>query len=104
MSATVDRPQQMVALDKANDVRARRRDLKCEIKDGIRSVVDLLADPPALISTMRLDVLLLSQPQFGHSRLTRLLRDAGRLSGSKTIGELTERQRLTVVRLLGGGQ
>ena len=94
MSAVVERgvAQRSEALRRANEVRAKRTELKRDIKAGRVSVYALLSDPPECIETMKVSDLLLVAPKYGPVRVTTILRREG-VSASKTIGGLTPRQR-----------
>jgi hypothetical protein len=91
--------QRLAALRRANHVRARRKDLKLGLRGGAVVVNDLLRDPPAEIATMKVFDLLLTTPKYGRVRVNKILTQC-RISPSKTIGGLTERQRDEIVRML----
>jgi hypothetical protein len=84
--------QRQEALIKANVVRSKRKDLKRDLKAGRESVVSLLLDPPEELLTMKVMDLLLALPKWGSVKVNRVLR-VHRISPSKTIGGLSERQR-----------
>lgn len=87
------------ALDKANIVRTKRKTLKWDLKAGRKSVRDLIMDPPDFISTMKLFDLMLSTPKYGRVKVNKVLTQC-RISPSKTLGGLSERQRHEICRLL----
>lgn len=91
--------QRLEALERANRVRTKRARLKKEMKAGRIELVTLLKRPPAYIRTMRLIDLLLATPKYGRVKAHKILQQ-GRVSPSKTIGGLSERQRNEMVRLL----
>lgn len=84
--------QRLQALERGNEVRAYRKDLKLKMKAGERDPVKLILDPPADIATMRVFDLLLAIPKFGTVKVGRLLRCV-EVSPSKTLVGLSPRQR-----------
>lgn len=96
MTATVtpDRSveQRLEALARANDVRSRRALLKRNLKAGRLWVVPLLLDPPEFIGTMKVFDLLLATPKYGRVKVNKILSTV-RVSPSKSVGGLSERQR-----------
>lgn len=92
--------QRMDALETANDVRSYRANLKKDIKAGRVSIVKLLTDPPEKIETMKIFDLLLVVPKMGRVKVNKLLMQC-RISPSKTIGGMSERQRTEMVSMLG---
>lgn len=91
--------QRMEALQGANEVRSYRAALKQEIKAGRANVVDLLVDPPHKIETMKVFDLLMAVPKLGHTKVDKLFRTC-RISSSKTVNGLSERQRDELVLML----
>jgi hypothetical protein len=91
--------QRWDALDRANEIRTKRAVLKRDLKAGRVTVYALLMDPPAVIDTMKLGDLLLAVPKLGRVKVNKVLAVC-RISPSKTIGGLTQRQRDEVVALL----
>ena len=91
--------QRRDALERANSVRIRRSHLKRDIKAGRVSVIALLADPPPYIETMKVFDLLLAAPMVGRVKANKILNRC-RISPSKTIGGLSERQRDELTRFL----
>ncbi len=91
--------QRLDALGRANEVRAYRAELKRELKQGTASVHALLMDPPSAIASMKLFDLLLAMPKKGRVKVNKVLTQC-RISPSKTIGGLSDRQRDEVLRLL----
>ncbi len=93
--------QRLDALGRANEVRVRRAALKRQLKAGHVSVHSLLLDPPKSIETMKIVDLLLATPGRGAVKVHRILTQC-RISPSKTLGGLTERQRAEITSLLLG--
>lgn len=91
--------QRLAALARANEVRTLRAQVKRDLKVGRVSLATLLVDPPAHITTARVLDMLLAVPKLGRVRTNKLLTQC-RISPSKTVGGLSERQRAELVRLL----
>ena len=91
--------QRRDALERANTVRIRRSQLKRDIKAGSVTVIAFLADPPEFIETMKVFDLLLAAPMVGRVKANKILNRC-RISPSKTIGGLSERQRDELARFL----
>lgn len=93
-------PQRMDALQKANEIRTRRAQLKRDIKDGKVDIVGVISDPPEFLLTAKVIDLLLVVPKYGHVKATRILTKC-RISQAKTVGGLSDRQRAELVQTLG---
>jgi len=91
--------QRLDALDRANLVRTRRAKLKKDLKAGRVSIHTLLQNPPDYIETAKVFDMLLAVPKYGRVKVTKVLSQC-RISTSKTIGGLSDRQRDELVRLL----
>lgn len=91
--------QRLDALERANRVRTRRANLKKELKDGHASIEALLLDPPDFIETAKVMEMLLAVPKYGRVKVNSVLRQC-RISPSKTIGGLSQRQRDELASLL----
>ena len=89
----------MKALRKANDIRSRRAQLKRDLKAGKAKVETLLIDPPEYVLSAKTFDMLLAVPKLGRVKANRILAQC-RISPSKTIGGLSERQRAELVHLL----
>ena len=92
--------QRREALLRANAVRVERARLKRELKEGSVSALEVLMDPPTFLLTAKVFDVLLALPKFGRVKATRCLNQV-RISQSKTVGGLSERQRIELVTLLG---
>jgi hypothetical protein len=88
--------QRLEALRKANAIRTDRSQLKRELAAGRVQIVDILARPPGFAETERVSVLLRAVPKYGSARVSRLLAKA-RISDSKRLAGLTERQRAELI-------
>ena len=90
--------QRMEALARANDIRVRRAQLKKDLKDGQVQIESILLDPPEYVSTAKVFDMLMAVPKLGRVKAARLLNSC-RISQSKTVGGLSERQRAELVSL-----
>lgn len=91
--------QRLEALERANVVRTRRAELKRDLKSGRQSIEPLLLNPPEWLETAKVIDLLLAVPKFGRVRAGKVLNNC-RVSLSKSVGGLTERQRAELVDAL----
>ena len=91
--------QRMEALQRANDIRSRRAQLKRDLKAGRTPIHELLLDPPDYVQTAKVFDLLLAVPKYGRVKVNKILGQC-RISPSKTLGGLSERQRGELVALL----
>ncbi len=89
----------MEALQRANEIRTQRARLKRDLKAGRVNIHGLLLDPPEYVLTAKVFDLLLAVPKYGRVKANRILTQC-RISPSKTIGGLSERQRGELVSLL----
>jgi hypothetical protein len=91
--------QRMDALERANLIRTRRATLKRDLKAGRESIHRLLLEPPEYLETAKVFDMLLAVPKYGRVKANKVLQQC-RISPSKTIGGLSERQRAELVTLL----
>ena len=91
--------QRMEALQRANRIRTRRAQLKKDLKAGRVSIHSLLLEPPEFVLTAKVFDMLLAVPKYGRVKVNRILTHC-RISPSKTIGGLSERQRNELVSYL----
>ena len=91
--------QRMDALQRANEIRTRRAQLKRDLKGGRVKIHDLLLEPPTYVETAKVFDMLLAVPKYGRVKVNRILSQC-RISPSKTIGGLSERQRSELVAQL----
>ena len=91
--------QRMEALQRANMVRVERAQLKRDLKAAHVRIVDVLLGAPEYVLTAKVFDLLLALPKFGRVKATRCLNQC-RISQSKTVGGLSERQRDELIELL----
>jgi len=79
-------------LRRANEIRIGRAQLKKNLASGSVRITDILATPPECAKTQKVHDLLLALPKHGPARVARLLTNC-RISPSKTVAGLSERQR-----------
>jgi hypothetical protein len=91
--------QRMDALQRANEIRTRRAQLKRDLKGGRVSIQTLLLDPPEYVLTAKVFDMLLAVPKYGRVKANKVLQQC-RISPSKTIGGLSQRQRTELVSQL----
>jgi hypothetical protein len=75
--------QRMEALQRANQVRSKRAALKADLKRGKASIVTVLGDPPEFLASAK-------------------IMEMCRVSQSKTVGGLSDRQRRELLAYFGG--
>ncbi|MES1246624.1 MAG: integration host factor, actinobacterial type [Actinomycetota bacterium] len=90
--------QRMDALRRANDVRVRRAQLKKDLKDGKVRIQTILGNPPEYVETAKVVDILMAVPKFGRVKAARFLNTC-RISQSKTVGGLSDRQRAELIDL-----
>jgi hypothetical protein len=90
--------QRMEALARANDIRVRRAQLKKDLKAGRTRIEGILAKPPDYVATAKVFDILMSLPKFGRVKAGRFLNQC-RISQSKTVGGLSDRQRTELIEL-----
>jgi hypothetical protein len=90
-------PQRLQALERANEIRLARAELKRRIAEGEVSVADVLLEPPFEANSWAIGDLLMSQRRWGSSRCRKFL-FRNHITETKPVSALTERQR----RLLAG--
>jgi hypothetical protein len=93
-------PQHMRALERANQVRLARAELKRRVAIGALDAAEVILDCPWEAESMAVADLLMSQRRWGHTRCRKFLSQIP-MSEKKTIGSMTERQRLTLAAMLG---
>jgi len=85
-------PQHMQALQRANEVRLARAELKRNIGLGTLTAAEVILACPWEAASMTIAELLTSQRRWGTARASRFLSDIG-MPETKTVGSMTERQR-----------
>jgi hypothetical protein len=92
-------PQHLRALQRANQIRLARAEIKRRVAFGELNVIDVLLSGVEEIETMEIAELLTSQRRWGHTRARRFLA-AIPMTESKAIGSMTERQLATLASML----
>jgi hypothetical protein len=92
-------PQHMRALERANQVRLARADLKRRVAMGDLDVADVILDCPWEAESMAVADLLMSQRRWGQTRCRKFLSQIP-MSEKKAVGTMTERQRRTLAEML----
>ena len=92
-------PQYMRALERANEVRLARAELKRRVAIGEIDVAEVILDCPWEAQSMAVADLLMSQRRWGQTRCRKFLAQIP-MSEKKTIGSMTERQRRTLAEML----
>ena len=103
MTATVtiapSGPQHMRALERANQVRLARAELKRRVAIGDTEVAAVILECPWEAHSMAVADLLMSQRRWGHTRCRKFLAQVP-MSEKKTIGSMNDRQRRTLAAML----
>jgi hypothetical protein len=91
--------QRMEALQRANHIRTQRAQIKRDLKARRTTIDRLLENPPEYLETAKVIELLLAVPKYGRVKANKVLQQC-RISPSKTVGGLSDRQRKELVELL----
>ena len=91
--------QRMRALNRANEIRSKRAQLKRDLKAGKAKIESLLLDPPEYVMSAKAFDMMLAVPKYGRVKANKILTQC-RISPSKTIGGLSQRQRGELVSQL----
>jgi hypothetical protein len=92
-------PQYMRALERANQVRLARAELKRKVAGSEIDVADVILDCPWEAESMAVGDLLMSQRRWGQTRCRKFLVQIP-ITEMKTIGSMTRRQRVALAELL----
>ena len=92
--------QRMDALRRANQVRSERARLKVGLKRGTVTIASVLREPPEYLLTAKVIDVLMAAPKCGRVKSARIM-DQCRVSPSKTVGGLSDRQRTELLRFFG---
>jgi hypothetical protein len=93
------RPQHLRALQRANHVRLARAELKRRIADGEVAAAEVIMTSPWEADSMAIADVLMSQRRWGGTRCRKFLA-MFQISETKTVGSLTERQRIALAAQL----
>jgi hypothetical protein len=93
-------PRRLLALEHANRIRGIRAELKRRLRSGEIAAGEVVLRCSRDTDTMTVGALLQSQPGWGPRRSSTTLRSVSLLE-TKTLGSLTERQRVMLASVLG---
>ncbi|MDQ6746405.1 MAG: hypothetical protein M3Z27_10390 [Actinomycetota bacterium] len=93
-------PQRLRALERANEVRLARAELKRRIAEGEVSVAEVILRSPWEATSWNVGDVLMSQRRWGTTRCRKFLAQH-QISETKRVGTLTARQREMLVQGLG---
>src|SRR4051794_3573165 len=91
----------MRALEQANRVRLARAELKRQVAEGDTTAAEVVLTCPWEADSMPIGDLLMSQHRWGRTRRHRFLSPL-RMSETKPIGSMTQRQREELAARLSG--
>jgi hypothetical protein len=89
--------QRMEALERANRIRSARAAWKDDVKRHPELRTAPFADPS--FATMKAETYLMAMPKVGRTKARKILHQA-RVSPSRTLGGMTERQRVELLSML----
>jgi hypothetical protein len=92
-------PQHMQALQRANEVRLARAELKRSVAEGGTTVGAVILACPWEAASMTIAELLLSQRRWGATRCSKFLSAIG-MTETKTVGSMTDRQRRALAAII----
>ncbi len=98
-ATTTPGPQHLRALQRANEVRLARAELKRLVARGEICVAEVVMTSPWEAESMTIADLLMSQRRWGVTRCRKLLSYVP-MSETKTVGSMTDRQRHALAELL----
>lgn len=96
---TTSGPQHLRALAKANEVRLARAELKRQVQAGEVSAAEVILQRAWEADSMTVADLLMAQRRWGYARCRTFLQRI-QISETKTVGSMTERQRIAVAQML----
>lgn len=99
MPTTANQPQHLQALERANQVRLERADLKRKILDNERVLQRTLEDPPECVFSAPISELLKAQRRWGSTRSHKFLANLG-INDNRKVEDLTNRQREAICEAL----
>ncbi|MHB1571697.1 MAG: hypothetical protein ACYC0H_21180 [Solirubrobacteraceae bacterium] len=89
---TTPERQPLRALEKANEIRLARADLKRRIAIGQVSAAEVILDCPVAADRWPIGDLLMSQHRWGSTRCRKFL-SSTQITETRPVGQLTDRQR-----------
>ena len=96
-------PQHVRALQRANEVRLARAELKRRVAFGKIDVAEVILHCPWEANSMAVADLLVSQRRWGQTRCHKLLARLP-ISEQKTVGSMTDRQRHALAAMLSSAE
>lgn len=99
VASTRSSERRMIALSQANQVRSLRAKLKQDLRQGTVRLEQILATGPDYLASAEVYDLLVAVPKIGPVKAAHLL-TITRISPSKTVAALSERQRARLIELL----
>ena len=96
-------PQYSRALERANEVRLARAELKRRVADGTVDAAAVILYCPWEADSMKVADLLMSQPGWGGTRCRKVLAKLP-MSETKTLGSMTDRQRHALAAMLSSAE
>ena len=96
-------PQCLRALERANEVRLARAQLKRGVAAGKIDVAEVIVYCPWEANGMAVADLLISQRRWGQTRCRKVLAQIP-LSEQKTVGSMTDRQRRALAAMLSSAE
>ena len=82
-------------------MRSQRAALKADLKRGRVSIATVLGAPPEFLLTAKVIDLLMAAPKCGRVKSAHIMEQC-RISPSKTVGGLSDRQRTELLAYFGG--
>lgn len=92
-------PQHMHALQRANEVRLARSELKRRVSEGAVTAGEVVLTNPWEAASMTIGELLVSQHRWGATRARKFLAEIG-MSEMKSVGSMTDRQRRALATMI----
>jgi hypothetical protein len=94
---TAELDRKMSALERANEIRRYRKDLKVDLAEGHVGLFGVLRSEDPMLDTMRVRDLLLATPKLGDAKVRRVL-DANRIGSSLRLQDFPAWRREALIR------
>jgi hypothetical protein len=88
--------QRLAALERANEIRTLRAQLKRDLKGGRKAIEDVLSRPPDYLTSATILDVLIWTPKRKRIKASRILRRC-HITPTRPVGALTERQRQLII-------
>jgi hypothetical protein len=92
-------PDRLRALQRANEIRAARAELKRQIADGAIAASEVILEPPPAANSWAVAEMLMTQKHWGRAKCRKFLMH-NQINEFKSLGDLTERQREVLAKQL----